>query len=84
MAGDVPQRNPFLPPNYRGGRAATASEDTVPYDCIRLLQSYDTKAGTAQRLQEHDRMMSDLYAFPFLASSLDAAAPLTKYAGTMR
>jgi hypothetical protein len=60
MAGDVPQRNPFLPPNYRGGRAATASEDTVPYDCIRLLQSYDTKAGTAQRLQEHDRMMSDL------------------------
>jgi hypothetical protein len=84
MAGDVPQRNPFLPPNYRGGRAATASEDTVPYDCIRLLQSYDTKAGTAQRLQEHDRMMSDLYASPFLASSLDAAASLTKYAGTMR
>jgi hypothetical protein len=60
MAGDVPQKNPFLPPNHRGGRAATASEDTVPYDCIRLLQSYDTKAGTAQRLQEHDRMMSDL------------------------
>jgi hypothetical protein len=25
-----------------------------------LLQSYDSAAGTAQRLQEHDRMMSDL------------------------
>ena len=84
MAGDVPQRNPFLPPNYRGGRAATASEDTVPYDCIRLLQSYDTKAGTAQRLQEHDRMMSDLCVPLSFASSLVAAAPLTKYAGTMR
>jgi hypothetical protein len=59
MTGDAPQKNPFLPPNYHGRQAATAEED-VPYDCIRLLQSYDTKAGTAQRLHEHDRMMSDL------------------------
>ena len=60
MTGAAPLRNPFLPPNYRSGRQESA-QDAVPYDCIRLLQSYDTAAGTAQRLLEHDRMMSDLY-----------------------
>jgi hypothetical protein len=60
MQGDTPHKNPFLPPNYRGHRAAATGNAAVPYDCIRLLQSYDTKAGTAQRLQEHDSMMSDL------------------------
>lgn len=63
MMGAAPLRNPFLPPNYRSGRQESA-RDAVPYDCIRLLQSYDTAAGTAQRLLEHDRMMSDLYVAP--------------------
>ena len=72
MVGDAPRKNPFLPPNYRGYRAATTADEAVPYDCIRLLQSYDTKAGTAQRLQEHDRMMSDLYAITLSASAAAA------------
>jgi hypothetical protein len=61
MTGDSPQKNPFLPADYRCARASRTAEGAAPYDCIRLLQSYDTAAGTAQRLQEHDRMMSDLF-----------------------
>jgi len=42
MVGDAPQRNPFISPNH--ARATTSFDDTQPYDCIRLLQSYVPRA----------------------------------------
>ena len=42
MVGDAPQRNPFVSPIH--ARAATSFDDTQPYDCIRLLQSYVPRA----------------------------------------
>jgi hypothetical protein len=61
MTGDAPSRNPFLPADYGSGRSAyTAAGAVLPYDSIRLLQSYDSESGTVQRLHEHERLMSDL------------------------